>query len=260
MERRTDWYAHPEFYEAIFGADTVKEVDFLLALHARYGNGGRRWLEPACGAGRLVEECARRGLTIAGYDVSPQMLAHAATRLAPRLRRRVRLAEGRMESFAPRALQRRVDFAFNLVATFRYLLTEKAARDHLACVRRMLAPGGLYALGFHLTDYARATPEKERWTGRAGRDRVVCRTAEGVPNRRTRRSSMTNRLRVRGPGRDWLIETDWKFRNYDARQFARLVERAGLKVRAIFTFDYDLRRPIDENDERLDRVYVLEGK
>src|SRR4051794_11025414 len=100
MERRTDWYAHPEYYEAIFGVDTATELDFLEAVHARYGNGGKRWLEPACGAGRLLEAAARRGYRVTGYDLSPQMLAHAKGRLKGPLRRRVTLHPGRMESFA----------------------------------------------------------------------------------------------------------------------------------------------------------------
>src|SRR5690242_4758734 len=112
MERRADWYSHPEYYEAIFGVDTEKEADFLEALHARYGNGGVRWLEPACGAGRLVEELARRKKKIVGYDLSPQMLAHANARLTAPLRKRVQLFEGRMESFAPAKLRHKVDFAF----------------------------------------------------------------------------------------------------------------------------------------------------
>jgi len=121
MERRSDWYDHPEYYEAIFGTDTEKEMDFLRAVDERHCTGGSRWLEPACGAGRLVAEAARRGVDIVGYDISQPMLDYARRRLKPSWRRRVRLFQSRMESFAVPGLKGRVDLAFNLVSTFRYL-------------------------------------------------------------------------------------------------------------------------------------------
>lgn len=255
--RLNDWYAHPEYYEAIFGTDTVKEVDFLEGLNGRYGTGGRRWLEPACGAGRLVEEATRRGYEVWGYDVSEQMLAHARRRLTPAQKRRAHLALGRMETYCPPALEGTVDLAFNLVSTFRYLDSEAAALAHLTTTRRLLRPQGLYALGFHLTEYARETPERERWVGAVDGARVVCNTREGLPERRARRAPMRNRLRVQGPGTDLLIETDWYFRTYDGAQARRLFRRAGLAPVAVYDFDYRLDTPLGRQSPRLDRVWVL---
>lgn len=257
MQRLSDWYSHPEYYEAIFGAGTADELAFLQALNAQHGTGGRLWLEPACGAGRLVEAAARTGVTVWGYDVSEAMLAHARRRLPPAARRRVHLAQGRMEDFLPAELEGRVDLAFNLVSTFRYLSSEAAALAHLRCVRRMLRPGGLYALGYHLTDYARAKDERERWMERLGADTVVCNTREGLPDRRRRRAPMRNRLRVTGPDKDLLIETEWFFRTYDDRQARALYRKAGLVPLAAYTFDYDLAHPLPRGSLRLDRVWVL---
>lgn len=257
MEKRTDWYEHPEYYEAIFGTDTVREVDFLQTLSERHGTGGKLWLEPACGAGRLVAEAASRGLRVVGYDISEAMLAHARRRLTPAQRRKVRLSQSRMEAFAEPSLEGQVDVAHNLVSTFRYLDSEAAALAHLKGTRRLLKPDGIYVLGFHLTDYARSTPEHERWVGRVGKDRVVCNTHEGLPERRLRRSPMRNRLRVTGPGKDWLIETTWYFRTYSAAQAGKLFRDAGLRVLATYDFDYDLASPVLRGSRRLDRVFVL---
>ncbi len=258
MEKRTDWYEHPQYYEAIFGTDTAREVDFLQALSERFGTGGKQWLEPACGAGRLVEEAASRGLRVVGYDISEAMLAHARKRLSPAQRRRVKLGPSRMESFADPALEGQVDLAHCLVSTFRYLDSEEAARQHLQGTRRLLKPEGIYVLGFHLTDYERARPEHERWVGQVGEDRVVCNTNEGLPDRRARRSAMRNRLRVTGPDKDWLIETEWSFRTYSAAQAAKLFRDAGLRVLSCYTFDYDLDAPVTRGSLRLDRVFVLQ--
>lgn len=258
MERRSDWYAHPEYYEAIFGTDTVREMDFLQAVNARHGTGGTLWLEPACGAGRLVAEAARRKLDVVGYDISEQMLAYARKRLTPAQRRRVRLHASRMESFSAPELEGRVDLAFNLVSTFRYLDSEEAARAHLEGTRRLLKPHGLYVLGFHLTDYARGRSEHERWVGHVGEDTVVCNTREGEPDRRRRRSPMRNRLRITGPSKNLLIETEWFFRTYDLAQARRLFRSAGLRILTTYTFDYRLDEPVERGSLRLDRVFVLQ--
>jgi SAM-dependent methyltransferase len=258
MERRSDWYDHPEYYEAIFGTDTEKEMDFLLALNQRHGTGGSLWLEPACGAGRLVAEAARRGLDVVGYDISQPMLDYARRRLKPAWRRRARLFQSRMESFAVPELKGRVDLAFNLVSTFRYLDSEAAARAHLESTRRLLKPNGLYVLGFHLTDYARAIPERERWVGHVGPDKVVCNTREGLPERRLRRAPMHNRLRITGPDKDLLIETEWYFRTYDLAQARRLFRSAGLQVQGMYSFDYDLDSPQGRGSPRLDRIFLLQ--
>ena len=258
MERRSDWYSHPKYYEAIFGTDTVQEMDFLLAVNQHHGTGGPLLLEPACGAGRLVAEAARRGLDIIGYDISEPMLAHARRRLSPARRRQVRLFQSRMESFSAPEMEGCVDLAFNLVSTFRYLDSEAAARAHLQSTRRLLKPKGLYVLGFHLTDYVRSTPERERWVGHVGRDTVVCNTREQVPDRRLRRSAMRNRLRISGPGRDWLIETKWFFRTYDLTQARRLFRSAGLHLLATYDFDYRMDAPLKRGSDRLDRVFILQ--
>lgn len=253
----TDWYAHPKYYEAIFGADSQREIDFLLETNERYGTRGRRWLEPACGAGRLLQEGARRGLRLTGYDASTAMLDHARARLSPGELRRVQIHPGSMEAFCPRALHGRFDLAFNLVSTFRYLPDERAATDHLRCVRMMLKPDGIYVLGFHLTDYERTRPEHERWVGRVGNERVVCNTHEWPPNRAERFSAMRNRLDIRGPRRRWRIETRWRFRTYDDQQARALFRRVGFQVVALFDFDYEINAPLSWSTDRLDRVFIL---
>lgn len=257
MKRLEDWYEHPEYYEAIFGADTLQEMDFLLALNRRFGTSGRCFLEPACGAGRLIAEGARRGLRMVGYDLSPAMLAYARARLSPAERRRVRLYQARMESFAPAEWRGKVDLAYSLVSTFRYLESEEAAFQHLRGTRALLKPGGLYVIGFHLTHYARTKHEHERWVGKHGRARVVCNTREWPPDRRRRRSRMRNRLRITGPGKDWLIETEWFFRTYDEAQIHALLARAGFKAVAVYDFDYRIDHPLPPDTDRLDRVFVL---
>lgn len=257
MRRLSDWYAHPEYYEAIFGPDSAKELEFLLGVNAQFGTGGKHWLEPACGAGRLLEEGARRGLKLVGYDLSEQMLDHARRRLKP-WARRVQLHKARMEDFAPPALHGKIDLAFSLVSTFRYLDSEEAALQHLRSVRSLLKPDGIYVLGFHISDYARKRPEHERWTGEVNGRSVVCNTREWPPERRARRSKMRNRLLITGGEEEpILIETEWYFRTYDAEQALQLVNNAGFELHALYDFDYQLESPSGLDTDRLDWVMVL---
>jgi SAM-dependent methyltransferase len=256
MPPEDDWYRHPRYYEAIFGADTGKEMDFLVQINGWFGTGGQVFLEPACGAGRLIAEGARRGHRMVGYDSSPPMLAYARRRLRGRADE-VDLSLDRMERFCPRRWVGRVDLAYSLVSTFRYLDSEEAARAHLWCVHRLLRPGGIYALGFHLTDYARRRPEHERWVGRAGQQVVVCNTREWPPERRRRRARMRNRLRIRGERGDFSVQTDWYFRTWDEAEAEALWAATGFEVLAQYGFDADLSAPLAVDTLRLDRIFVL---
>lgn len=254
-----DWYEQPRDYDIVFDTDTRKEADFLGAIAARHGLGrafarGARVLEPACGSGRLVEELAARGQRVTGFDASASMLRYARERLARR-GLRARLLEARLEDFA---LRGPYDFAHCLVSTFKYVLDEAGAHAHLAHVARVLAPGGLYVLGFHLSDYADRRRSRERWQARRGPVHVTCNIQSWPADRRTRLERVRSRLLVREGGASRRYETSWDFRTYDASQFRRTLRSVPeLEHLETFGFDYELARPLPFDGERLDCVLVL---
>lgn len=247
-----DWYETPLYYDLIYGADTRLEADLLEAVWRRFGPGrGRvapRLLEPACGSGRLVVEMARRGWRVEGFDASAAMLGYARRRLE-RGGLRARLWQDRMESFAA-GFGRRFDMAHCLINTFRYLLTEEAARSFLGRVGRLLVPGGIFVLGLHLTDYRRRRCEHERWTARAGKVSVVCNTRTWPADRRRRIEKLRTRLVVLRGGRTERLETCWEYRTYSAGQLTRLLRSAlpGFRMLACFDFtcDPESSRPLGE--------------
>ena len=57
-----------------------------------------------------------------------------------------------------------------------------------------LRPGGVFALGLHLTDYAQDRRQRERWVGRRGGTQVVCNLQSWPPDRRRRRERLRSRL------------------------------------------------------------------
>jgi SAM-dependent methyltransferase len=249
-----DWYETPVYYDIIFSQDNELECDFLLEMQARFGVPGKSVLEPACGSGRLVEAMAHRGYRVTGFDQSAAMLAFARARMrAAGLK--ARLSSGKLEDFE---LGRTFPLAHCLVSTFKYLLDEASARSHLTCVARHLRPGGIYVLGFHLSDYNDGRCSRERWFGERDGTRVICNIQSWPADRRTRTERLRSRLAVQLGRTRKKQETHWVFRTYDAAQFRRLLRRVPeLEHVATYDFTYDLKRARTFDDEQLDCVLIL---
>jgi SAM-dependent methyltransferase len=253
-----DWYEAPRWYDAIFDVGTATEADFLEGAFARHGTarvrGARRVLEPACGSGRLVVELARRGWQVTGFDASRAMLDFAAERLTAE-GLSARLLEARLESFR---LPPRFHLAHCLVSTFKYLLSEEHAVAHLNGVAGALVQGGIYVLGFHLSDYRHGGIERERWTAQSHGADVTCTIQGWPPDRRRRREKVRSRLRVVRGGEEQRFETSWDFRTYDAAQVRRLLAAVPeLEHVATYDFTHDLRSARELDDEQLDTVLIL---
>lgn len=250
-----DWYETPRYYDAVFDLGTSTEADFLEDVSSLYGRSkGRRVLEPACGSGRLVHALARRGWSVTGFDRSEAMLEFARRRTA-RVKPKPVLALGELAEFR---FPGRFDLAHCLVSTFKYVLDGAEARSHLECVARALAPGGVYVLGFHLSDYGDPRRQRERWVAELGAERIVCNIQSWPPDRRSRRERVRSRLRVEGPLGERRSETVWEFRTYDAAQARRLLaDVPALEHVATYDFTYDLDAPRELDDAQLDCVFVL---
>lgn len=247
-----DWYDTPRYYDIVFDTGTKLEADFLEEMLRRHGRPtGARALEPACGSGRLVCEMARRGFDVLGFDRSAAMLEYARKRLHVG----ARLEIGELADFRTRE---KFDLAFCLVSTFKYLLDEGGARSHLQSIARALSPGGIYVLGFHLTDYESDALSRERWVASRGRTRVVCNTQVWPADRRKRLEDVRTRLVVTSGARKLRFETAWRFRTYDARQVrALLADVPELEHVATYDFTYRPDRPRTLTDDQLDVVLVL---
>ena len=197
---KRDWYDTPLYYDIIFDADTAREADFLEAVHQRFGRAGRsrHVLEPACGSGRLVLEMALRGWKVSGFDGNAPMLEFASERLAKQ-GLKARLWQDWMQSFSQVKAQSQ-DFAHCLVSTFKYLLTEKHAAACLQLVADALKPEALFVLGLHLTDYAQAKEEHERWVAERDGIRVTCNTHTWPADKHKRLEQLRNRLSIHPEG------------------------------------------------------------
>lgn len=254
-----DWYDTPLLYDIVFEEDTKKEGDFLEQAFERFGRvakkrSPRRVLEPACGSGRLIVEMARRGWQATGFDLSQPMLDFAAKRLAE-AKLAATLKVARMESFA---FREKFELAHCFVSTFKYLLDEESARGHLQSVADALLPGGLYLLGFHLTDYDWDACQHERWVGQRDGVKVVCNIRSWPPEARKRREKVRSRMTVTQDGKVRHTETEWWFRTYDAAQARKLLRSVpALELVATYDFCYDWTTPRDLDDKQLDTLLIL---
>ena len=253
-----DWYQQaPYYYDLIFDAGTAQESAFIAECIARFGRAdSKQLLEPACGTGRLMAALGSAGFEVHGYDDSPEMLAIAQARLQKKnLAATTSVVRGRMESYAPPT---KLAAAYNLVSTFKYLLSEADAAAHLQLVADALLPGGLYILGLHLSDYEDDRRSRERWHASEGKTHVVCNIQSWPADRKNRTEEVRSRLIARrGPQRKKL-ETNWTFRTYDAAQLRALLRKIpSLEHVASYDFCHDMARPRALHDEQLDVVLVL---
>jgi len=253
-----DWYETPKYYDAIFDVDTDVEGRFLEDAFERHATpsprGRRRVLEPACGSGRLLVEMANRGWSVHGFDLEPAMVRYSRERLADSGLAGT-VTRGDMSDFKVRGT---FDLAHCFVSTFKYLLSEDAARRHLESVARALRPGGIYALGFHLSWYDYREKTNERWRVERDGARIDCTISGWPADRRTRREKVEARMRVFEDGVEKRSKTTWNFRSYDARQVRSLIRSVpALEHVGTYDFHYEIDEPQRFSDEQCDTLLIL---
>jgi SAM-dependent methyltransferase len=253
-----NWYDYPQYYELAFRSETKAEADFIEAACRKYCPFPvRRLLEPGCGSGRMVVAMAERGYAMTGFDLNERSLDYLRRRLARR-KARAQIFRADMSDFR---LRRPVDAAFNTWNTFRHLLTESAARRHLKCVAHSLRRGGIYVLGLHLLPPDASEECIERWSARQDRTRVAVTLRVLASDRRRRIETLRASMRVRGPGRDFSVRTDFPFRLYTARQFRRLLASVpDFKLRDLYDFWYKIDQPLELSDALSDSVFILQKR
>jgi len=252
-----DWYQTPLYYDIIFDVDTAREAAFLQGVAAQYGRSeGKRVLEPACGTGRLLAALAKAGCEVTGFDISDAMLNFA--------RERFELAgvtgtllNADMVGFE---VDGQFDLAYNMVSSFRYLTDEQDALAHLTRMSQTLRPGGIYALGLHLSEYHVRRRQRERWVARRDGVEVVCNIQGWPADPLTRTERVRSRLRVADAeaGTTRGYETSWIFRTYDLDELRELLAMVpAFEHVATYDFLCDLNRPMSLDGSQLDVMLIL---
>ncbi|TWT82658.1 Tellurite resistance protein TehB [Planctomycetes bacterium CA13] len=251
-------YDHPKYYDLVFGADCAAEVKFIEGCGEQWMNRKpKRLLEPACGTGRLLYLLAKKGYEVDGLDLNPKAVAFCNDRFRRHgLRESAFVAD--MSDFT---MSRKCDLAFNTINSFRHLCSERAARDHLQCLGKVIRPGGLYLLGVHLTPTAVNPSESESWSARRGHLSINTHMWTVDRNTRTRIERFGIRFDVHRPTGSFRIEDELVLRSYKAKQMDRLIASSECwETIATYDFGYDLTDPIDVDSTTEDVIYVLKRK
>lgn len=251
-------YNYPVYYELVFGSDWRAEYDFIRDCTAQYLRGPlRRMFEPACGTGRLLFRFAKSGIAISGLDLNEKAIEYCNARL-----KKYGLPQtafvGDMCDFE---LPEPVDVAFNPINSFRHLTRERQAEDHLACMEKALAPGGLYLLALHLTPTEGQAMEEEAWSARRGSLQVDSYLWSKHIDHDKREELLGMRFDVRTPSQEFRLEEEVIFRTYTAAQMKQLLDQfPAFELLEIYDFRYDLAEPIRITPSTEDVVLILQKR
>ena len=226
-------YADPALYDLVHAEGTDDEVWLLAHLAEQHGCGIKTALEPACGTGRCLAGLLRRSWTVEGYDLSPGMLAFTRRRLAG-WGKRVKLSRGEMTSYRP---ARRFGLIFNLLSTFRHLMSEREALAHLKLMAGALEPDGIFILGLDLSIYGQDEPDEEVWECRQGgrKAKHVVMSIPAEPG--TRRERIINFVTTPKGRKEAVLESSYDLRSYSAAQLSELIGGSPLRVEAVYGYD-----------------------
>jgi SAM-dependent methyltransferase len=251
-------YDYPRYYDLVFGSDWKAEVDFLRQVFDSFGGRKvRSVFEPACGTGRLLFRLALAGYEVSGLDLNPRAVDYCNKRLARR-DKKPSVFVGNMADFG---LPRPVDAAFNMINSFRHLLSEKQAIGHFRCMARALNPGGVYVLGLHLTPTEGMAITEERWSARRGHLGINTHLATHDLDLTDRSERCTMTMDVYTPTRIFQITDELIFRTYTWPQMRALVATVGeLELANTFDFRYQIDAPIEVQPDTQDVVLILRRK
>jgi SAM-dependent methyltransferase len=248
-------YDYPKYYDLVYGSDWKAEFDFLQACFEKHADRPvRRIFEPACGTGRLLVKLAEAGYDVSGNDLNP----HAVEFCNARLERNGFKPTAFVGDMSDFRVKGKVDAAFNAINSFRELMSQRAAENHMRCVAASLAKGGLYVLGVHLTPTAAKPIDREEWSSRRGNLSVICRMWSKTTNLRKRVEHLGISFTIYTPTRHFRIEDDMDYRTYTAPQMRSLLKSVKeWEVVETYDFRYDIDSPIAIDAKTEDVVFVL---
>lgn len=233
------FYFMPLVYDILHEPGTAAEVRGLRNIARRFvtskPSAARTWLEPACGTGRYLRAAARHGIRTIGFDLAPEMVSYAQSRVPS-----ADIFRATMQSFARHVPKASVGFAFNMINTIRHLPSDRAMLEHFRDIARVLAPGGVYVVGISLTSYANEIPTEDIWIGKRGgiqvRQVVQYIPPESRRGPRARHEACICHMTITKRSGRRVEEEDLDFtyhlRCYNLEQWHKLIERSPLRVLA----------------------------
>lgn len=248
-------YNHPVYYDLIFASDWVAEFKFLKAAFEKHvDKKTKRVLEPACGTGRLLYRMAKGGYQAAGLDLNEKAIEFCNKRLA----RHGLPKSAFVADMCDFQVKKPYDAAFNTINSFRHLATEKQSVAHFRAMAAAIRPGGIYALGFHLTPLEGPQTDEEKWSARRGNLVINTSMWPRDKDRAGRMERYNLRFDIYRPTGPMRIDDCLELRSYTYRQFASMIKKVPeWKVEECYDFSYDIDAPVEVDGTTEDVVYIL---
>jgi SAM-dependent methyltransferase len=251
-------YDFPKYYELAFGSDWDAEVRFLQEVFDLHVDGRvRSVLEPACGNGRILYHFAKEGYRVDGFDLSQVSLDYCQARLDRHgLKSTVWLAD--MAQFSTK---KRYDAAFIMLNSFRHLMDNASAEEHLRCMAHAVRSGGIYVMGLYLTPTQAELSHRENWTASKGNLTVNTDVRFVKLDLRARTVTYSMRFEVVTPKRKQMFEHELVLRSYTLAQFLKLIKSVPeWEIAEVYDFHYESDCPIFVNGATEDAVFVLKRR
>ena len=245
-------YDAAPYWDLAFADETPDEIAFVDALAERTTI--KRIYEPGCGGGRLVAGLTDGGYRVDACDLSTAMVDFTRSRLPKSAAARVRQAD--IRTFVT---PQPVDLAICPVNTFRHLLSETDAIQHLDAVATSVRPGGHYAIGLHLLPPDADEEDGERWSVEADGVRVTVTLRVIAFDRRRRIERLRFSLHVRRGDEVLRRRSEFDYRIYTARQIRSLLRKTPKwTLESTHDFYWDLTERLPLDDDRGDTVLLLQ--
>ena len=200
-------------------------------------------LDNGCGTGQYLQKLATAGLSVCGYDLSPQMVEYAAAKVA-KVAHKAEFFEADLRAFTT---PRKCDLAISTNGSFQHLYTVADVVSHLQCVSRALKRRGVYIIPLPTPEELIASPPGSidaQWTrSRGGISVTVDFTYRQRPIEwATQTFSGLAKIEVDDNGKRLNLDMPYRYRIFFPQEFEALVEASGCFEVVDFYGDYDTTR------------------
>ena len=153
---------------------------------------------------------------------------------------------------------KKFDGAYCTVDTFRQLLTEKSAEQHLINVANVLKKNGIYILGLHLIPKRGINNKVTRWIAKRGRLTVKTSITMLKFDKQQRKETLKVVLTPQSKKQKESYTSIYPLRTYTLKQIYKLLDKTGVfNITDVYDHTYDLSHPITLTDHSDYAVLVL---
>ena len=244
-------YDHPQYYHVSYSHGMSGEIRFIRRLLEKYlVSPPAKVLEPACGTGRVLLPLLEAGYRGSGFDNNDNAIRYLKKRLQ-RKGSRARVFDADMAVFSITGGP--FDAAVCTVDTFRHLLTEADAVNHLQCISRHIKRDGVYLLALHLLPRNGYSNQISRWRDRKGNLDLHTTISVLNVNRRQRMETLSIVYNVQTAQSRKKFRYVYRLRTYSLRQFKALIKKVPSfeidAAYAYYAFDADAPVRLDAGSE-----------